>query len=321
MEKEYLLEAYRRMQNIRQFELTVHDYAQRKYRVMGLMHSAMGAEAYSVAASLNMKEQDYMATTYRNHAHTIAKDIDLNALAAELCGKAAGVCGGMGGNMHAVDQDINIIAGFGIIGAGLPSSIGTAFASKYNKDGGLTVTYFGDGAIGQGAFHETMNLASLWKLPVLFLNDNNKYAMSTASDYNMLHESTTGYAKAYKMKTLSVDGLNFFEVDKAVKEAMEYIRAGNGPVFLECRAYRYHGQYEGDPQLYKPKKEVEYYESKDPIKQFKEHCLKENLLTIEELNKIEDTAIKSVEDAFDYAEKCELPELKEIYTNVYSDKY
>ena len=321
MEKAYLLEAYKRMQLIRQFDLTVHDYAKRKYRLMGLMHSAIGAEAYSVATSLNMQEQDYMATTYRNHAHSIAKGIDIKGLAAELCGKDAGVCRGMAGNMHAIDQDINIIAGFGIIGAGLPSLLGTAFAAKYKGETGLTVSYFGDGAIGQGAFHESMNLASIWKLPVLFVNDNNKYAMSTAADYNLVHESTTGYARAYKMECISVDGMDFFAVDETVKKAVKHIREGKGPFFIECRAYRYHGQYEGDPQLYKPQDEVDFYWSKDPIKLFKERVLGEKWLSEQELSRIEADVKAIIEEAFDYAEACALPELKEIYTNVYCDKY
>lgn len=321
MDVHYAAEAFRRMCRIRAFDLLVHDYAQRKYRVMALMHSAIGAEAYSVAAMLNLNEKDYMATTYRNHAHTIAKDIDLNALAAELCGKAAGVCHGMAGNMHAVDQDIGIIGGFGIIAAGLPSCLGTAFASKYRGENNVTVGFLGDGAIAQGAFHESMNLAAVWKLPVLFVCDNNRYAMSTATCANLVTEDVTQYARSYGMASAMVDGMDFFACDAAFKMAFEHIRQGKGPFFLECKAYRYHGQFEGDPQLYKPQEEVDYYESRDPLKLFRQEAVRRGLMTEKELDAIEAQAHKDALAAFDYAEGCPFPEMSAIYANVYADEY
>lgn len=321
MEKKYVAEAYRRMSNIRAFDLLVHEYAEKDYRVMALMHSAIGAEAYSVAVMMNLAPQDYMATTYRNHAHTIAKDIDLKALAAELCGKEAGVCHGMAGNMHAVDQNINIIGGFGIIAAGLPSCLGTAFAAKYKKTDSITAGFFGDGAIAQGAFHESMNLASVWKLPVLFVNDNNRYAMSTATCANLVTEDTVQYARTYNMPAVIVDGMDFFAVNAAVEEAVAYVRSGKGPYFLECKAYRYHGQFEGDKQLYKPKAEEEYYWSRDPLKLFREEAVKRGILTIQEMDDIYQKAEKDVLEAFDYAEQCSYPPLSAVYKNVYADKY
>lgn len=321
MEKGYASEAYRRMCRIREFDLLVHDYAARDYRIMALMHSAIGGEAYSVAAMMNISAEDYMATTYRNHAHTIAKDVDLNALAAELCGKDAGCCRGKGGNMHAVDQNAHIIAGFGIIAAGLPSCLGTAFAAQYKGTNGLTVGFFGDGAIAQGAYHESMNLAAIWRLPVLFINDNNRYAMSTATCANLVSEDTIQYAKNYNIPAITVDGMDFFAVDAAVKIAVAHIRGGNGPYFLECKSYRYHGQFEGDPQIYKPQDEVDYYWSRDPLILFEGEAVKRSLLTTEEMSAIREKAKKDVLAAFDYAEACPLPELCEVFTNVYSDKY
>lgn len=321
MDKAYVSDAFMRMTRIREFDLLVHEYAQRDYRVMALMHSAIGAEAYSVAAMMNLTEDDYMATTYRNHAHSIAKGIDLNSLAAELCGKAAGCCRGKGGNMHAIDQDINIIAGFGIIGAGLPSCLGTAFAAKYKNQNNVTVGFCGDGAVAQGAFHESLNLASIWKLPVLFVLDNNRYAMSTATEANLVTEDIVQYARAYNMPAVIVDGMDFFAVDAAVKTAMSYIRAGKGPYFIECKAYRYHGQFEGDKQLYKPQDEVDYYLTRDPLRLFSEEALKRGLLDEEEMTAIRKKAKKDVLAAFDYADGCAFPEEKELYTHVYADVY
>lgn len=321
MDSEYAAEAYRRMCRIREFDLLVHDYAARDYRVMGLMHSAIGAEAYSVATMMNTIPDDYMATTYRNHAHTIAKNIDLNALAAELCGKAAGCCRGKGGNMHAVDQNDNVIAGFGIIAAGLPSCLGTAFAARYKGTRGITVAFFGDGAIPQGAFHESMNLAAIWKLPVLFVNDNNRYAMSTATCANLVSEDTIQYAKNYNIPAVTVDGMDFFAVDAAVKMAMSHVRDGQGPYFIECKAYRFHGQFEGDPQNYKPQEEVDYYWSRDPLVLFEAEAIRRTLLSAEEMTAIRNNAKREVLAAFDYAENCPFPAEEELYTDVYADQY
>ena len=172
MDSNFLLEVYEKMREIRTFGLTVQDYAARKTLVMGIIQGHMGGEAYTVGVTCQLRDDDYMATTYRNHSHTIGRGIDMNALAAELCGKETGVCKGMAGNMHAVDQDLNIIGGFGIIGAGLPATCGTAFASKYKGTDQVSTAFFGDGAIPQGAFHESMNMASIFSLPgrpLLFL--------------------------------------------------------------------------------------------------------------------------------------------------------
>ena len=319
MEKEYIVEAYKRMCNIRQFDNVVHEYAEKNYLVMGITHSAVGAEAYSVAVAMNLNEEDYIATTYRNHAHTIARNMDLNSLAAEICGRDTGCCRGKAGNMHAIDQDKNIIAGFGIIGAGLPSCLGTAFAARYLNQDKITVGFFGDGAIPQGTFHESMNLAAIWKLPVLFVNDNNKYAMSTATAANLVTTDTINYAKSYNMPAIAVDGLNFFAVDAAVKLALSHMKRGEGPYFIECKGYRYHGQWEGDLEIYKPKDEVEYYKTRDPLKLFETACLENAYLTQSEMDIMKEEAKQRALAAFEYAKTCDFPKLEELYTNVFAD--
>ncbi len=321
MDKSVLTAAYLCMQKIRQFDLLVHDYAAKKEVVMGIMHSHIGAEACATGVMMHLKEDDYMSTTYRCHAHAIAKGIDLNGMAAEFCGRKTGVCGGMAGNMHCIDQNINIIAGFGIIAAGLPSACGAAFASKYHEKDQVSCVFFGDGSIPQGAFHESMNLASLWKLPVLFINENNHYAMSTCSSNNLVDESTLQYVHSYKMPCVSVDGMNFFEVYAAAKKAVEWIRAGKGPYYIECNCYRYHGQFEGDAQIYKVEGEQEYYWTKDPIAHFARTVLELGWMTQKELDAIEAQAVKESKEAFEFAANSPFPELEDMYKNVYADEY
>lgn len=322
MEKQLLLDAYESMKLIRTFDMTLHQHTEsRDHVLMGIQHSHAGAEAWVTAVMKNLKLRDYIASTYRNHAHSLARGVKPRELAAELCGKKTGVCGGMSGSMHAVDQNLNMIAGFGIIAAGLPAAGGTAFASNYRGTDEVSAVFFGDGAIPQGAFHESLNLASLWKLPVLYCNDNNGYAMSTSSANNLVHKSTTEYAKAYNIPSVSVDGMDFFESYEAVKKGVDYIRSGNGPYFIEFVNYRFHGQWEGDPQLYKPKEEVEEHWKNEPIGKFEKHVLEEKWLTEEDLKKVSQKVDQIVIEAFEFAKNSDLPDMNEIFTHVYADKY
>lgn len=322
MNKEMLLKAYKTMKTIREYELEVEDAVSKKRGpFMGLMHTHHGAEAWVTAVMMNLTLDDYVSSTYRNHAHSIARGIDLKTFTAEISGKITGVCRGMAGNMHAVDQNLNMIAGFGIIGAGLPSACGAAFASKYKKENRVSAVFFGDGAIPQGATHESMNIASLMKLPVLFCNDNNHYAMSTASKNNLVHESTVEYAKAYNIPAKKVFGMNFFECYNVVKEAIEFIKEGNGPFFIEFDNYRYGGQWVGDPQNYKPKEEVEYYWSQDPLKLFVDEVLEKKYLTKDDILRIDKEVKKEIEEALKFAFESEEPDLSEMLVNVYADNY
>lgn len=321
MEKIILEDAYLRMKRIREFDLLVHDFSAQKELVMGIMHSHIGAEAYSAGVLMNLCPEDYVSTTYRCHAHAIARGIDLGKMAAEFCGRKTGVCGGMAGNMHCTDQDINIIAAFGIIGAGLPAACGAAFAEKYKKTDHLSCVFFGDGGVPQGAFHESMNIAAVWKLPVLFVNDNNRYAMSTCSSNNLVDEHTVTYARAYKMPAVTVDGMNFFEVYDAAQRAVEHIRAGKGPYYLECMAYRYHGQFEGDEQHYKIAGEPEYYWTKDPVAHFERTVLQLGWMTEGELEKLEEQVEREVAAAFQYASESPFPDKEDMFTHVYADSY
>ncbi len=322
MTKELLKVAYERMFKIREFDMRVHEYCKSDSSpLMGLMHSHIGEEAYSVAVLSQLANDDYMSTTYRNHAHSIGRNIDMKKLAAELCGKATGCCKGRAGNMHAIDQDLNIIAGFGIIGAGLPSTVGTALAAKYKGTKQISVAFFGDGAVPQGAFHESMNLAKVFSLPVLFVNNNNQYAMSTPARNNIVDGQTISYAQGYKMECEQCDGMDFFKAYDAAKRGIEYTRSGKGPYYIEYDCFRYHGQWEGDAQGYKMDAEVKAYWDRDPIILFREGAKQRNLLNDEELDEIERNVKKEIDEAFEFAIASELPDMQDMYTDIYADKY
>ena len=322
MNKKDVLKAYKTMKTIREYELEVEDAIKHKRGpFMGMMHTHMGSEAWVTAVMMNLNAEDYVSSTYRNHSHSIARGVDLGKLTAEISGRATGVCGGLAGNMHAVDQDLNMIAGFGIIGAGLPSANGAALASKYRGENNVSAVFFGDGALPQGVTHESLNLASLMKLPVLFCNDMNHYAMSTNSRNNLVHESTCEYAKAYKIPAKKVFGMSFFECYNVVQEAIESIKNGNGPFFIEFDNYRYSGQWVGDVQNYKPAEEVAYYKSLDPLKLFTEKVLKDGLMTQLELDTIDKEVNQEIQDALQFAFDSEFPTLQDMFKNTYADDY
>lgn len=274
MDKKMLAEAYYKIKLIRVFE----DYVEesRKTRtgpLMGLLHTHSGAEAWVSAVMMNLTEKDYVSSTYCNHAHSIARGISMREFAAEISGKVTGVCRGMAGNMHVVDQNLNMIAGFGIIGAGLPSACGCALATKMRKGDEVSAVFFGDGAIPQGASHESLNMASVMNLPVLFCNDNNHIAMSTDSKNNLCHEKTADYMSAYNIPAVTVDGMDFFASYEAVEKAVEYIRSGKGPYFIEFDNARYGGQWVGDPVSYKSPEQKSAEFSRDPVAKFEKEVI------------------------------------------------
>ncbi|MEG0979162.1 MAG: thiamine pyrophosphate-dependent dehydrogenase E1 component subunit alpha [Oscillospiraceae bacterium] len=322
MDKKFLLEAYEKMSRIRHFEMFIHENVKNKdSKFVGIMHSQAGEEAYASAVISQLRADDYLSTTYRNHAHSIARNISLKALAAEVYGRTTGVCKGRAGNMHAVDQNLNIIAGFGIIGAGLPATAGTALASNYKGTDQISVGFFGDGAVAQGAFHESMNLAKVLSLPMLFVNNNNHYAMSTPAKHNLATDSTTNYAKAYDIPAISSCGMDFFKAYEAAKEGIEYVRKNRTPFFIEFDCYRYHGQWEGDPQDYKDKKEEAYYFDNDPIKLFRQGAIERGLLTLEEIDAVDDSVNKQIEEAFEFAANSPIADFSDITTDIYADVY
>ena len=322
MDKKILSEAYYKIKLIRVFEDYVEESREnRTGPLMGLLHTHSGAEAWVTAVMLNLTPKDYVLSTYRNHAHSIARGIDMGAFAAEISGKITGVCHGMAGNMHVVDQNLNMVAGFGIIGAGLPSACGCALASKMKNSDEVSAVFFGDGAMAQGASHESFNMASIKKLPVLLCNDNNHIAMSTDSSNNLCHEKTADYMAAYNIPAVTVDGMDFFASYEAVEKAVKYIREGNGPYFIEFDNARYGGQWVGDPVAYKTPEQKAAEFARDPVARFEKDVVEKGLMTQEELLAIDNKVRQEVADAIKFADESPLPEKSVMFENIYADQY
>jgi len=308
---------YTLMARIRTFEDRVHALVEAD-RLEGYVHCYAGEEAVGVGVISNLREDDFLTSTYRNHGHAIARGVELRRIAAELFGKAQGVCKGKGGSMHIADQDRGMILGAGLVSAGVPIAAGAALACNLLGTDRVAVAFFGDGAVHEGAFHEGVGLASLWKLPVLFVCENNLYAETTAVEYHLNVPHIADLSCAYGIPGVTVDGMDIFAVDAAVRQALTRARSGGGPTLLECLTYRYYGQYEGDAQLYKPPEEVDFFRQRDPLRLFRQRVVREGWLTSSEIDAIEAQVGEEVEDALRFAESTPFPAVEELLTDVYT---
>jgi len=290
-------------------------YGQQKIR--GFCHLYIGQEACSSGAASALTKGDKYITAYRDHGIPLALGTDPKAIMAELYGKKTGTTKGKGGSMHIFDKENGFVGGHGIVGAQIPMGAGIAFAEKYNKTGKLCICYFGDGAIRQGAFHEALNMAMNWKLPVIFVVENNGYAMGTsvARSSNVTELYTLG--EAYDIPSEPVDGMSVEAIHEAVARAAERARKGEGPTFLEFRTYRYRGHSMSDPQKYRSKEEVEEYKHRDPIEQIRAVILENKFATEEDLEAIDKKVKDIVAESVQFAEESEFPDAKEAYTDVY----
>jgi pyruvate dehydrogenase E1 component alpha subunit len=263
----HVLHLLRLMLLIRRFEEQCTQlYAEQKIR--GFLHLYVGEEAVATGVMEAIMPDDVVISTYREHGHALVRGVSPNAIMAEMYGKQEGCSHGRGGSMHLFDARTKFYGGNAIVGGGIPLALGFALADKMHKRHAVTCCFFGEGAVAEGEFHESMNLAALWELPVLYVCENNLYAMGTRLD---LSESVTDIHKkaaSYRMESASVDGMDVEAVEKAAKIAAAYVREGRGPYFLECRTYRFHGHSTADPQLYRPKAEVEAWKKRDPISTF-----------------------------------------------------
>ncbi|MBE9466013.1 pyruvate dehydrogenase (acetyl-transferring) E1 component subunit alpha [Dyadobacter subterraneus] len=292
-------------------------YGQQKIR--GFCHLYIGQEACSSGAATALEKGDKYITAYRDHGIPLALGTDPKAIMAELYGKKTGTTKGKGGSMHIFDKENGFVGGHGIVGAQIPLGAGIAFAEKYNKTGKLCICYFGDGAIRQGAFHEALNMAMNWKLPVIFVVENNGYAMGTsvARSSNVTELYTLG--EAYDIPSEPVDGMSVEAIHEAVSRAAERARKGDGPTFLEFRTYRYRGHSMSDPQKYRSKEEVEEYKHRDPIEQIRAVILDNNLATAEDLEAIDKKVKEIVAESVQFAEDSDFPDPSEAYTDVYAE--
>ena len=290
-------------------------YGQQK--IKGFCHLYIGQEACSSGAKSALKDGDKYITAYRDHGIPLALGSDPNAVMAELFGKATGISKGKGGSMHIFDKSVGFVGGHGIVGAQIPMGAGLAFAEKYNKTGNLAICYFGDGAVRQGALHEAFNMAMTWKLPVIFVVENNGYAMGTAVNRTSNVTDLYTIGEAYDMPSEPVDGMRVEAVHQAVSRAAERARNGDGPTFLEFKTYRYRGHSMSDPQKYRTKEEVEAYKLRDPIEQVRKTIIDEKIATDATLAEIEAKIKGIVEASVKFAEESPYPDASEAYKDVY----
>ncbi len=314
--KETYMYWFRSMLLMRRFEEKAGQlYGQQKIR--GFCHLYIGQEACASGAVTALTKDDKWITAYRDHGHPLALGTSARAVMAELYGKATGTTKGKGGSMHIFDKSVNFIGGHGIVGGQIPLGAGIAFAEKYKGTKNLCICYMGDGAVRQGAFHEALNMAMTWQLPVIFVIENNGYAMGTSVKRTSNVVELYQLGSAYNMPSEPVDAMNVEAVHRAVAKAAERARNGEGPTLLEFRTYRFRGHSMSDPAKYRTKEEVEEYKKQDPIEQVRATILAKGFATEEDLEKIDEEIKAEVLDAVDFAEKSPYPEPSEIYTDVY----
>lgn len=317
--REMYLSWYESMQLMRRFEERAGQlYGMQK--IKGFCHLYIGQEAVVAGAMSVITPQDAMITAYREHAHAIAKGITPRAVMAELFGKATGCSKGKGGSMHLFSKEHRFFGGHGIVGGQIPLGAGIAFAEKYNNTGNICLCYMGDGAVRQGAFHEAFNMAMLWKLPVVFIVENNAYAMGTSVERTSNVTDLYKLGSAYDMPSFPVDGMSVEDVHEAMQNAVEHARSGKGPVFLEMNTYRYRGHSMSDPAKYRTKEEVENYKAKDPIEMVRHTLIENKLATEEEIEAINEKINTLVEDSVTFAEESPYPDPSELYKDVYNQE-
>jgi pyruvate dehydrogenase E1 component alpha subunit len=315
--KEKVIEMYRKMLEIRLFEEKVFElYGQNL--VPGTIHLYAGEEAVAVGVCSNLTKQDYITSTHRGHGHCIAKGADPKRTMAEILGKKTGYCKGKGGSMHIADFSIGMLGATAVVGAGLPIAVGAGLSIKLRKTSQVVACFFGEGASNQGTFHESINMASLWKLPAIFVCENNLYAMGTRQSKAMAIENIADRAAAYGIPGVSVDGNDVLAVYEVAQKAVERARRGEGPTLIECKTYRQKGHSRVDPAKYRPKKEVEEWLTKDPIKRLKQKLLQANISTETEIQHIEKEASAKIEEAVKFAIESPYPEPEEALEDIYA---
>ncbi|WP_446899828.1 thiamine pyrophosphate-dependent dehydrogenase E1 component subunit alpha [Clostridium sp. LBM24168] len=306
------------MLKIRAFENMAKDnFAEGK--IPGFVHLYIGEEAIASAVCENLTDSDYITSTHRGHGHIIAKGGELKYMTAELFGKATGYCKGKGGSMHIADATKGILGANGIVGAGHDIALGAGMSAQYRGTDQVCVCFFGDASTNQGTFHESLNLASVWKLPIVYVCENNGYGISVSQKRHQNIKDVADRAKAYGIPGVVVDGNDPIAVYEASQKAVERARAGKGPTLIECKTYRQRGHFEGDSAPYKPKEEQEKWLKKDPIPRFEKYLLENKVLNENELKKMQESVNGQIKDAVDFAINSPEPELNSVFEDVYTD--
>ena len=308
---------YEVMLRIRRFEeKSLMMYSQNKIR--GFLHVYIGQEAIAGAMTSAIRPSDAVVTAYRQHGIAISRGIGSKECMAELFGKRTGINKGKGGSMHFFSKEHRYFGGNGIVGAQIPIGTGIALAEQYRGTDNICLTMFGDGAARQGALHESFNMAMLWKLPVLYIVENNGYAMGTSTTRTSTVDDIHKLALGYDMKSSAVDGMDVEEVHQAMTDAAKYVRDGNGPYFLEIKTYRYRGHSVSDPAKYRTKEELETYKGRDPLKTLEASILDKKIATEQEIKRIQDEIKDEIEAAVQFADESPFPPAEDLYTDNYS---
>jgi TPP-dependent pyruvate/acetoin dehydrogenase alpha subunit len=310
-------ELYAVMALIRAFETRVAELY-RDGEIPGFVHTSLGQEGVAAGVGAALHEDDYLATTHRGHGHVLAKGADVDGMMAELFAKASGLCRGKGGSMHVSDPARGILGANAIVGASMPLAVGAALSSKLRRQGRVATSYFGEGAVNQGSFHESVNLAAIWDLPVLFVCENNVYAEFTDSRTMTRVPGVAERAKAYGVHAVVVDGNDVEAVHETALEAAERCRGGHGPVLVEAETYRWHGHYEGDAQPYKPDDESASWRDRDPLVRAGRLLAERGEAGEEELQQVQADARARVDAAVESARAAEGPEHEEAYAHVFA---
>jgi len=317
LDKDKMIEMYRKMLEIRLFEEKVFElYGQNL--VPGTIHLYAGEEAVAVGVCANLRKNDYIVSTHRGHGHCIAKGARLDKTMAEILGKKTGYCKGKGGSMHIADFSVGMLGATAVVGGGIPIATGAGLSIKLRGTDQVTACFFGDGASNQGTFHEGVNLAAVWKLPVLFVCENNLYAMGTRQTQVMLIKDIAKRAAAYGIPGVSVDGNDVLAVYEAAQEAVKRARSGDGPTLIECKTYRHKGHSRFDPATYRPKEEVEEWLGKDPVRRLEKRLLENGEISDTEAMQIEKEVSDAVEAAVEFAMDSSYPTPEEALEDVYA---
>jgi pyruvate dehydrogenase E1 component alpha subunit len=318
MDKNEYLDLYHQMVLIRRVEERAAELYQQG-KIGGFLHLYIGQEAVSTGLISARKPQDRLITAYRDHGVALNAGISAKEVMAELLGKATGISKGKGGSMHMADVEKNYWGGHAVVGAHLPIAAGLALGDQYQSTDGVTICMFGDGATNIGFFHEALNLSKVWSLPILWVNENNKYGMGTTVERASAVPEIRQKAEGYGIPNARVDGMNIIEVRQAAEEHLEYVRSGKGPFFLEAVTYRFRGHSMGDPERYRQKDEIEKWQEEDPIGIYRNFLIKEKITSAEELDGLEQQVEVETQEAVEFAESSPEPAPEELFTDIYAE--
>ncbi|HBY57276.1 MAG TPA: pyruvate dehydrogenase (acetyl-transferring) E1 component subunit alpha [Candidatus Atribacteria bacterium] len=314
--KDFLLNLYKTMVRIRNFEIMAEKLFL-EGELPGFIHLYIGEEAIATGVIADLRKDDFITSTHRGHGHMIAKGANINRMMAELYGRTTGYCKGKGGSMHIADFSIGVLGANGVVGGGLPIAVGAGLGIKMKKTDQVVVAFFGDGASNTGAFHESLNFASIYKLPVIFVVENNKFASTATTKETTSIENISDRAVGYGIPGITIDGNDVITIYETAKEMIKRAREDGGPSLIEAKTYRIKGHFVGDPELYRDKKEVEEFWLNEPIRKFEKKLVEEKMLNETEKRKIWEDAQKEIEEAVTFAKESPVPNNEDALTDLF----